>query len=139
MIKWWLILLPQPIITAAKIIDFSKLLAETGQVTITRLGAVEGQNPGFHQSAPEVSSIDPDDVLDGRTLNVELVPYEIIEVVFDNPEFSPEVTTMALTGLPLVPMTETVTDDSQQQTDDDALASDDSAGGLAGILLMFLF
>ena len=29
-------------------IDFSKLLAETGQVTITRLGAVEGQNPGFH-------------------------------------------------------------------------------------------
>ena len=124
-------------------IDFSKLLAETGQVTITRLGAVEGQNPGFHQSAPEVSSIDPDDVLDGRTLNVELAPYEIIEVVFDNPEFSSELTTMALTGLPLVPMTETVTDDSQHQTDDDALASDDGAGGLAGILLMlpmlFLF
>ena len=52
-------------------------------------------------------------------------------------------TTIALTGLPLVPMTETVTDDSQHQTDDDALASDDSAGGLAGILLMlpmlFLF
>ena len=50
---------------------------------------------------------------------------------------------MALTGLPLVPMTETVTDDSQHQTDDDALASDDGAGGLAGILLMlpmlFLF
>jgi hypothetical protein len=50
---------------------------------------------------------------------------------------------MALTGLPLVPMTETVTDDSQHQTDDDALASDDGAGSLAGILLMlpmlFLF
>ena len=54
---------------------------------------------------------------------------------------------MALIGLPLVPMTETVTDDSQHQTDDDALASDDGAGGLAGglagILLMqpmlFLF
>ena len=74
--------------------------------------------------------------MDGRTLNVELAPYKIIEVVFDNPEFSPEVTTMALTGLPLVPMTETVTDDH-------ALASDDGAGGLAGILLMlpmlFLF
>ena len=68
---------------------------------------------------------------------------EIIEVVFDNPEFSSELTTMALTGLPLLPMTETVTDDSQHQTDDDALASDDGAGGLAGILLMlpmlFLF
>jgi hypothetical protein len=117
-------------------VDFSKLLGETGKVTITRLGAAEGQNPGFHQTAPEVSSIDPGDVLDGSTLTVELAPYEIIEVVFDDPEFSSELTTMTLTGLPIVHIAETEADDSEQQVNDGALEDDGGAGGLAGVLAM---
>ena len=117
-------------------VDFSKLLGETGKVTITRLGAAEGQNPGFHQTAPEVSSIDPSDVLDGSTLTVELAPYEIIEVVFDDPEFSSELTTMTLTGLPIVHIAETEADDSEQQVNDGALEDDGGAGGLAGVLAM---
>ena len=53
--------------TSSHSLDFSKLLADTGAITMTRLGVVAGQNPGFHQSTPNVSSMDPDQALSGRT------------------------------------------------------------------------
>ena len=74
--------------------------------------------------------------MDGSTLTVELAPYEIIEVVFDDPEFSSELTTMTLTSLPIVHIAETEADDSEQQVNDGALEDDSGAGGLAGVLAM---
>ena len=53
--------------TSSHSLDFSKLLADTGAITMTRLGVVAGQNHGFHQSTPNVSSMDPDQALSGRT------------------------------------------------------------------------
>ena len=53
--------------TSTHSLDFSKLLADNGAITMTRLGVVAGQSHGFHQSTPNVSSMDPDQALSGRT------------------------------------------------------------------------
>ena len=123
--------------TSSHSFDFSKLLADDCAISMMRLGVVAGQNPSFHQSTPNVSSMDPDQALSGRTLHIALEPYEIIEVIFDAPTFSAKLTTMAELGLSNVPMPEDVPYGSDLADEDVATADDGSySTGPAGILVM---
>jgi len=53
--------------TSCHCIDCSKLLVDIFTMSMTRLGVVARQNLDFRQSGPNVSSMDPDQALNGRT------------------------------------------------------------------------
>lgn len=71
-------------------LDLSALMSDLGDVTVTRLGVEEGAAPDSARSLPEVSTIDPADVVDGLSLEIEMGPYEIVMFRFEGATATPE-------------------------------------------------
>ncbi|MGH1455001.1 MAG: hypothetical protein ACRBBV_17720 [Paracoccaceae bacterium] len=71
-------------------LDFSNIVAQWETATVTRLGVVEGDTPGNPDSRAQVTDLDADTSLEDGVIMEDLEPYEIIQIVLENPVYSPE-------------------------------------------------
>ena len=87
-------------------LDLSSLMSDYGEISITRLGVEEGDNPTSAHSPANVSTMTREEAFDGLLLDVDLGPYEILMVRFAGATATPELEDM-LTGaeIPDVPDT----------------------------------
>ncbi|MCR9107568.1 MAG: type I secretion protein [Rhodobacteraceae bacterium] len=65
---------------ADTVVDFSALVSDTGQVEISVLGVADGEPVGNSTSDAVVETIDPELVLDGTNLSVQMDQGEIMQV-----------------------------------------------------------
>ena len=59
-----------------------------GAVTVTRLGVPDGQNPTSADAPAEVTGLDPAQVFADGELTVQLAPWEVLQVVIENPDWT---------------------------------------------------
>jgi hypothetical protein len=83
-------------------VDFSNIVNDVGDVTITRLGVAEGEIPTFSAALPAVTEENPADFIEDGILIADLAPYEILMIEMSNPTFTPEVESLAA-NLPVIP------------------------------------
>ena len=119
--------------------DFSSVITSTGAVTKTRIGVAQEQPPGANNSEDEISNVDPDTALIGAILELELVRFKIIEVIFDAPNFRQEFATISSKDSPIpdLPRDDDRTDDKPANADDlDLGASETGVYAIVGALLL---
>ena len=108
--------------------DFSLVIISTGAVTITWIGVAQEQPPDANNSEVKISNVDPDTALTGAILELELVPFEIIKVIFNAPDFRQEFATISSKDNPIpdLPRDDDRTDDKPADADDIDLEASDS-------------
>ncbi|MGR3696627.1 MAG: type I secretion protein, partial [Roseovarius sp.] len=120
-----------------------------GQVTITRLGVAEGENPTFTSAEPRITQEDADTLLDDGILIADLAPREILMIEMTNPVYTDAVLEIAENDqpdddpvLPTLPPEEPPQDQDSapDQTADDE-DKDDSGlmSTLLGVLPLLFF
>ncbi len=111
-------------------LDVSNYLDDYDSVQLTRLGVRDGQNPGDPQSEPVVTDIDPATSVDGMVLTQTFKPFEILQVVVNGANFSPDMTAELIAarvaaGRPLDGMIMDADDDMPPPEDNPDDAPDD--------------
>jgi hypothetical protein len=81
-------------VATEEVVDFMNILRDTGDVTITRLGVAEGENPSGSTAEPVVTTENPEDLIQDGILIAELAPYEILMIEMINPIFTAELARM---------------------------------------------
>ncbi|VVT26380.1 conserved hypothetical protein [Roseovarius sp. EC-HK134] len=77
-----------------EVVDFMSILRDLGDVTITRLGVAEGENPSESTAEPVVTNENPQDLIEDGILIADLAPYEILMIEMLNPVFTAELARM---------------------------------------------
>lgn len=81
-------------VATEEVVDFMNILRDTGDVTITRLGVAEGENPSESTAEPVVTTENPEELIQDGILIAELAPYEILMIEMSNPIFTAELARM---------------------------------------------
>ncbi len=81
--------------SSEQVVDFLHILRDMGDVSITRLGVADGDNPSLSTAEPVVTEENPDDLIEDGILVADLAPYEILVIEMFNPTFSAEVATLS--------------------------------------------
>ena len=71
-------------------IDLNGLINSYGAATITRLGVQDGENPGNNNSEVLLEELNAEELIEDGILNVEMKPFEILHITFDETGFTPE-------------------------------------------------
>lgn len=101
---------------AATMFDAGGLFDGHGAVSVTRLGVPEGMNPTAASTPAQVETLDPQGVLVDGELRVDLDPWEILQVVIENPLWT---TTFLDATSPDAPAPVTLPDGNDWQAGDD--------------------
>lgn len=135
--------------TEEQIVDFNNLVVDPGQVTITRLGVAEGENPTFTSAEPRITQEDADTLLDDGILIADLAPREILMIEMTNPVYTDAVLEIAENDqpdddpvLPMLPPEEPPQDQDSapDQTADDEDRDDSGLmSTLLGVLPLLFF
>ena len=118
-----------------QIVDFNNLVTDPGQITITRLGVAEGENPTFTSAVPRVTQENSDTLLDDGILIADLASREILMIEMTNPIYTDAVLEIAENDMPnddpILPMLPPEDPPPDQHADDE----DEDGGGLMSTLL----
>jgi hypothetical protein len=71
-------------------VDLSNLIMGSKDVDVTVLGVKDGEVPGNKSSSAEVQERDSDEVVEDGIVQADLKPHEIMQVVIDQPVWTPE-------------------------------------------------
>ncbi|KJS41691.1 MAG: type I secretion protein [Roseovarius sp. BRH_c41] len=76
--------------SSQEVVDFMNILRDLGDVSITRLGVADGENPSLSTAEPVVTEENPNDLIEDGILIADLAPYEILMIEMHNPTFTAE-------------------------------------------------
>jgi len=71
-------------------VDISNLITGFDKITMTKLGVATGDLVGSSKATPVVTELDPNDHYDNGTISVSLNPREIVQIVIEGADFTPE-------------------------------------------------
>jgi hypothetical protein len=124
-----------------QIVDFTNLVTESGQITITRLGVAEGENPTATSAEPQITQEEAGALFDDGILITDLAPREILMIEMVNPIYTDAVRDMTAPPppdddpiLPILPP-EPPPEDQGNSTDQQSANEDKDEGGLMSTLL----
>lgn len=113
-------------------VDLSDMVSEPGRVEISVLGVAEGEDAGSSASTSRVTDLDPDEVMDGTAVSVQLGQGEIMQVRMfgftPSQDFQDVISEQAPETLP-DPLIEAASDDAEADTQGDDDAAADTQGG----------
>lgn len=69
---------------------FGNIITGWESASVTRLGVAEGDDPGDPKATPVVTEEDPEQALADGEVITTLKPYEIIQIVFEAPDYTEE-------------------------------------------------
>lgn len=128
-------------------VDLSKLIMGSVDIDVTVLGVQDGDNPGDKNAVATVEERDGTVVVDDGMVQADLKPHEIMQVVIDQPVWTPEMESIFDITTEEDPADDPISlpmkqpDDLPNEADNDAAAEDatdsDPFEGL-DMLLMFL-
>lgn len=70
--------------------NFHQVTGDWETATVTRLGVVEGDAPGDPDARPALTTLDEEEALENSIFMEDLEPFEIIQVVLENPTYTPQ-------------------------------------------------
>ncbi|MBS4012020.1 MAG: type I secretion protein, partial [Roseovarius sp.] len=83
-----------------QVVDFNNLVTQSGEVSITRLGVAEGENPTFTSAEPQITHEDASELLADGILIADLAPREILMIEMSNPTYTDAVLEIAAQDVP---------------------------------------
>ncbi|WP_422000052.1 type I secretion protein [Roseovarius mucosus] len=124
-----------------QVVDFNNLVTQSGEVSITRLGVAEGENPTFTSAEPRITHEDASALLADGILIADLAPREILMIEMSNPTFTDAVREIAAQDVPaddpVLPMLPPEAPPQDQNNPPDQQAEDEGKddGGFVSTLL----
>lgn len=124
-----------------QVVDFNNLVTQSGEVSITRLGVAEGENPTFTSAEPQITHEDASALLADGILIADLAPREILMIEMSNPTFTDAVREIAAQDVPdddpVLPMLPPEAPPQDQNNPPDQQAEDEGKddGGFVSTLL----
>ncbi|ARE84253.1 hypothetical protein ROSMUCSMR3_02786 [Roseovarius mucosus] len=124
-----------------QIVDFNNLVTQSGEVSITRLGVAEGENPTFTSAEPQITHEDASALLADGILIADLAPREILMIEMSNPTYTDAVREIAAQDVPaddpVLPMLPPEAPPQDQNNPPDQQAEDEGKddGGFVSTLL----
>ena len=119
-----------------EVVDFTNLVTDCEDISITRLGVEEGSNPTASASAPVVTDESESNLIEDGILIADMAPREILVIEMTNPTYSSEMQSVVAAAndaddgdIPAVPPDESDTPDD----DDDSPPEDEAGDGGGGI------
>lgn len=132
------------------IVDLESIISGYENVSARVLGVEEGDDPGGVRSTAVVEELSPDQFMNGSQISVDLGPFEIMQVVIDQPEWT-EVAVASMEdsggaiadpgvvvdpGIPDIPTVDPVPEEPPAAEEEDQLAvvdEDGDGGSMAGL------
>ncbi|AWZ19071.1 hypothetical protein RTM1035_14702 [Roseovarius sp. TM1035] len=124
-----------------QVVDFNNLVTQSGEVSITRLGVAEGENPTFTSAEPQITHEDASALLADGILIADLAPREILMIEMSNPTYTDAVREIAAQDVPdddpVLPMLPPEAPPQDQNNPPDQQAEDEGKddGGFVSTLL----
>jgi hypothetical protein len=124
-----------------QVVDFNNLVTQSGEVSITRLGVAEGENPTFTSAEPQITHEDASELLADGILIADLAPREILMIEMSNPTYTDAVLEIAAQDVPaddpVLPMLPPEAPPQDQNTPPDQQSEDEGKdeGGFVSTLL----
>jgi hypothetical protein len=124
-----------------QVVDFNNLVTQSGEVSITRLGVAEGENPTFTSAEPQITHEDASALLADGILIADLAPREILMIEMSNPTYTDAVLEIAAQDVPaddpVLPMLPPEAPPQDQNTPPDQQSEDEGKddGGFVSTLL----